>query len=160
ADGLTPTTTLAAPARPRPRLRLARPSIASLAGVLTVALVAVPLGVLIWGSFSVSPLGLPFTPGSHLALENYTDVFTEGTLVTPVVNTIVFVVGSLAVGLLISLGLAVLLERTNLPWRGLMFALIVAPVAMPQVVAGIAWGLLLDPQVGLVNVMLRWLPGV
>jgi iron(III) transport system permease protein len=140
--------------------RFARPSVASAAGLLTVALVTAPLLVLVWSSFSVSPLGLPFTPGSHLAVKNYTDVFTDGTLVKPILNTVFFVIGSLAVGLLISLGLAVLLERTNLPLRGLFFALIIAPVAMPQVVAGIAWGLLLDPQVGLVNVMARWLPGV
>jgi iron(III) transport system permease protein len=147
--------------RPRlPRRGRYRLSIAALAAVVTILLVAAPLGVLLWSSFSVSPLGLPFTPGSHLSVKNYTDVFTDGSLVRPVVNTIAFVVGSLAVGLLISLGLAVLLERTDLPLRGLFFALVVAPVAMPQVVAGIAWGLLLDPRVGLVNVLLRHFPGV
>ncbi|MCW2647180.1 MAG: iron(III) transport system permease protein [Pseudonocardiales bacterium] len=153
------TTPVVAPVSSRSRRRL-RPSFAAGAGLVTVVLVAVPLLVLLWSSFTVSPLGLPFTSNSHLALDNYIHVFTDRTLVRPIVNTIVFVVGSLAIGLLISLGLAVLLERTNLPMRGLFFALIVAPVAMPQVVAGIAWGLLLDPQVGLVNKMLQWLPGI
>jgi iron(III) transport system permease protein len=133
---------------------------AALAGIVTLVLVCVPLGVLLWSSFSVSKTGLPFGAGSHFSISNYRRVFTDGDLVGPVLNTIFFVVGSLAVGLSISTGIAVLLERTSLPFRNLVFALVVAPVAMPQVVAGIAWGLLLDPRVGLINHMLRWIPGV
>ena len=133
---------------------------AGLAGVITIVLVCVPLVVLLWSSFSVSKTGLPFGAGSHFSMSNYRRVFTDGDLVGPVLNTVAFVVGSLAVGLSISTGIAVLLERTSLPFRNLIFALVVAPVAMPQVVAGIAWGLLLDPRVGLINHMLQWLPGV
>lgn len=131
-----------------------------IAGVLTVVLVCVPLVVLLWSSFTVSKTGLPFGAGSHLSLSNYRRVFTDRELVRPVVNTVVFVVGSLAVGLTISVGIATLIERTTLPFRNVLFALVVAPVAMPQVVAGIAWGLLLDPRIGLINQMLQAIPGV
>jgi iron(III) transport system permease protein len=148
------------PLRPARQRRLPRPSLAGLAGVVTIVLVAVPVGILLWSSFSVSPTGLPFTSDARLAVHNYAQVFTDGRLIHPIINTVLFVVGSLAVGLLISLGLAVVLERTNMPLRATFFALIVAPVAMPQVVAGIAWGLLLDPRAGLINKMLQLLPGV
>src|ERR1700754_47078 len=120
----------------RRRLLPFRPTVSWVSALVTVLIVAIPLFVLLWSSFQVSPLGVPFTPGSVLSLGNYTGVFTDGTLVRPIVNTLFFVVGSLAIGLIISLGLAVVLERTNLPLRGLLFALIIAPVAMPQVVAG------------------------
>jgi iron(III) transport system permease protein len=142
----------------RPRFRSLSP--AGLAGVVTIVLVCIPLLMLLWSSFTVSKTGLPFGPGSHFSMSNYRRVFTDGDLVRPLLNTIGFVVGSLAVGLLISIGIAVLLERTSLPFRNLIFALVVAPVAMPQVVAGIAWGLLLDPRVGLINQIARWIPGV
>lgn len=130
-----------------------------LIGGLTIALVLVPLVTLLVSSVTVSPLGIPFSAGSRLDLGNYTAVLTDGDLVRPVLNTAGFVVGSLAVGLSISVALAFLLERTDLPLRGLLFALVVAPVAMPQVVAGVAWGLLLDPRIGLLNLLLRLLPG-
>jgi iron(III) transport system permease protein len=135
-------------------------SAATIAGIITVVLVCVPLLSLLWSSFTVSKTGLPFGAGSHWSLANYSRVFTDGTLARPIVNTVVFVVGSLAIGLSISIGIAVALERTNLPFRNVMFALIVAPVAMPQVVAGIAWGLLLDPHVGLINKLLQAVPGI
>lgn len=135
-------------------------SLPAMAGVVTIVLVAVPVGVLLWSSFSVSAMGLPFGSDARLSTKNYVDVLTNGYLIHPIVNTLVFVVGSLVVGLLISLGLAVVLERTNLPFQGTFFALIVAPIAMPQVVAGIAWGLLLDPRAGLLNKALQVVPGV
>jgi len=122
--------------------------------------VCVPLGVLLWSSFTVSKTGLPFGAGTHWSLSNYTRVFTDGRLLRPALNTLVFVVGSLLIGLSISIGIAVALERLNLPLRNVLFALVVAPVAMPQVVAGIAWGLLLDPRAGLLNKWLQMLPGV
>ncbi len=147
------------PPTARPQRLLRRPSFAAVAAVVTVLLVSIPLVILLWSSFSVSKLGLPFAADAHLSVANYQKVFTDGSLLKPIANTVVFVIGSLAIGLSISLGLAVLLERTNIPWRGVFFALVVAPVAMPQVVAGIAWGLLLDTRVGLINVWLRWIPG-
>jgi len=131
-----------------------------IAGIVTMILVCVPLIVLLWSSFSVSKTGLPFGAGSHFSFSNYKRVFTDGNLVRPIVNTVAFVIGSLAVGLLLSIGIATLIERTSLPLRNVIFALVVAPVAMPQVVAGIAWGLLLDPRIGLINQMLQVIPGV
>ena len=148
------------PPKARPVRSRALLSPAVIAGIVTIALVCVPLGVLLWSSFVVSKTGLPFGAGTHWSLSNYTKVFTDGALVRPALNTIGFVVGSLLIGLSISIAVAVALERINLPFRNVMFALIVAPVAMPQVVAGIAWGLLLDPRVGLINKWLDLLPGV
>src|SRR5262245_14293966 len=86
------------PPTARPQRLLRRPSFAAVAAVVTVLLVAIPLAILLWSSFSVSKLGLPFAADAHLSIANYQKVFTDGALLKPIANTVVFVIGSLAIG--------------------------------------------------------------
>jgi iron(III) transport system permease protein len=70
-------------------------------------------------------------------------------------NTVLFTVGSLAVGLPLAITLAWLLERTAIPGRGWISTLILVPMTIPSLLSAIAWIQLLDPRIGLVNVALR-----
>jgi iron(III) transport system permease protein len=50
-----------------------------------------------------------------------------------------------------------LLERTNVPCKEALYALMPVPVAVPGVLFSIGWVLLLSPQIGVINGLLRWL---
>lgn len=102
---------------------------------------------------------LPFEPGA-LTLENYRQVFLDPATWTLLVNTFVFAVGSLALGMSVALLLGWLVERSDIPCRELIFALIVAPMAIPGMMAAIAWIFLLHPRIGVFNIILRGVPGL
>jgi iron(III) transport system permease protein len=66
----------------------------------------------------------------------------------------------LAIGLPLAVLMAWLLERTAIPARRWIAALILVPMTIPSLLSAIAWIQLLDPRIGLVNVVLRNLLGL
>jgi iron(III) transport system permease protein len=124
--------------------------------VLSIAFVAflaaVPLFFLLWNSFK------PATPG-HLAdftLNNFTLAHFRAAYSTPETfvylgNTLLFAVGAMAVALLFGGSIAFLVERTNVPFRNVIYGLMFIPLIMPGMLKAIAWILLLSPSVGLLN---------
>src|SRR5207253_1396255 len=74
---------------------------------------------------------LPFEAGVPFSLVNYVRVFGDPATYGMLWNTAVFTAGSVALGLSISFAFAWLVERTNLPGRNLVFALILTPLALP-----------------------------
>lgn len=97
---------------------------------------------------------LPTEPGA-LTLRNLTAVYGDPATYQLLFNTAVFSVGALIIGLSISAGLAWLVECTNLPLKGLVYATILIPIALPGILEALAWILLLDPRIGLINVLFR-----
>lgn len=97
---------------------------------------------------------LPFEPGPF-TLENYAEVFLDPATWTLMVNTLVFAGGSLILGMSLAIILGWLVERSDIPHRELFFSLIVAPMAIPGMMAAIAWIFLLHPKIGLFNLLLR-----
>ena len=75
-------------------------------------------------------------------------------------NTFLFTAGSLAVGLPLAVLMAWLLERTAIPARRWIAALILVPMTIPSLLSAIAWIQLLDPRIGLINVVLRSVLGL
>jgi iron(III) transport system permease protein len=125
---------------------------------LVLYLVLAPLGIALAATFKGEGY-LPFE-ASPLTLTNYARVFLDPTTWTLLVNTTLFAVGSLALGATFAIGFSWLVERTDLPARELIFSLIIAPMAMPGMLAAIAWVFLLDPTVGMLNLIARAVPGV
>jgi iron(III) transport system permease protein len=68
-------------------------------------------------------------------------------------------IGIAAVGTFVTLSLSVLLawlvERTDMPLRNLAWTLILIPMAIPGVLFAMGWGLLLAPKTGAINVLIR-----
>ncbi|MGE5304813.1 MAG: ABC transporter permease [Alphaproteobacteria bacterium] len=127
----------------------------SIAAVLAY-LTLVPLGFLLWDSFHPGwELGdlTAFTAASYIDVFSYR--FSE-----MVWNTTIFGLGatSLAVGL--GLVFAWLVERTNMPFRNVVYALLFAPVAIPGLVFAISYILLLSPDIGVLNKLLMDLFGL
>jgi iron(III) transport system permease protein len=122
-------------------------------------LVLVPLIMLLYASVKSTEDKLPFeTTGMTLA--NYITVLTSSSTLPIFLNTFYFTAGSLAIGLPLAVLMAWLLERTAIPARRWIAALILVPMTIPSLLSAIAWIQLLDPRIGLVNVVLRNLLGL
>lgn len=123
---------------------------------LLLYLVALPLVFLLWTSFRATDSGtLPFSPGVGYTLDKYLLVLGSPETRRLLVTTLAFAFGSLAVGMVIAGGLAWLVERTDVPARGIIFVMALAPIAIPGVLLSISWILVLGPSNGFLNYLLR-----
>lgn len=122
-------------------------------------LVLVPLLMLLYASVKSTEDKLPFE-STATTLANYTAIFTSPSTLPIFLNTFLFTVGSLAVGLPLAILMAWLLERTAIPARRWIATLILVPMTIPSLLSAIAWIQLLDPRIGLVNVVLRIVLGL
>ena len=122
-------------------------------------LVLVPLLTLLYASLRSTEDKLPFE-STVTTLSNYTLVLTHPASLSILLNTLLFTFGSLAIGLPLAITFAWLMERSSIPGRSWISRLILVPMTIPSLLSAIAWIQLLDPRIGLVNVALRWLPGL
>ena len=130
--------------------------IPAVAVILILAyLVVIPLGVLIISS--LTPSGLPFDPGWTLG--NYLSVYSDSEFWIMVWTTIQFAFGSMLGAMLLSVGLAWAIERTDLPWKKLLRICLTLPMAIPPFLLAIGWTLLLSPRIGFLNTLVRDLTG-
>ena len=125
-----------------------------------VWLVLGPVTMLVVSSFRATEGRLPISPGVEWTLDNYVTVLTNPSTYTVMWNTFLFAAGALVVSFALSITLAWLIERTDLPLRGALFVVIIASIGLPNVIAGIAYALLLNPSNGLLNIPLRGLLGM
>jgi iron(III) transport system permease protein len=88
-----------------------------------------------------------------ITLEHYENVL-EATTFTLLTNLFVFAAGSALMGLIFGIPLAWIVERTNTPFRGLVYIAAWVSFATPLVAKGIAWILLLGPEAGIINTWL------
>lgn len=113
-----------------------------------------PLSMLLYGSLHTTPPGIAGT----FDLAGYRQVFTWQTAEV-FGNT----VGISLVKTVASLALAVLfgwiIARTNTPARGALEVLITLPFFVPPILTAMAWGMLGNPQVGVINLAWQWLSG-
>lgn len=122
-------------------------------GGLLVWLVIVPL-VLLFVS-SVRPTGFPSDPG--FTLDHYWRTYSDPRFWHLAGNTAIFAIGSTIGALTIGVILAWLIERTDLPWKGLVRTMIILPMATPPILLAIAWIMLLSPRTGEINAALIYL---
>ena len=121
---------------------------------LLIYLVIVPLVVLVFGSFkSVAP-GTPDYFTLNLTLENYTRAFASRYLPKATVNTAIFAVGSSAIAFVLGGFLAWVTERTNSPFRSLLYVMAISRVILPGVLVTFSWIVLLSPEIGILNRLL------
>jgi len=118
--------------------------------LIVLYLTAVPLGVMIIGSFQ---RGLPGT-WSPITLENYIRAFSQPSLYSAIANAVMYSVGAGLVSFTLGTLLAWLTERTDLPLKGLIYGSVLGAMMIPGVLFTISWILLLAPKSGLINVWL------
>lgn len=151
--------TITAPVRIRSfRLRaistdglLAWPAIAAL-----LFLLGGPIAFVVFTAFRGPGDLMPLDPRATFTLQNLTSVLQSGHLFKTLLDTLVFVVGTVFVATLFGLPLAWLFERTNVRFANTLYLLLLAPMLIPGIVSAQAWVLLLSDQQGLLNLILRW----
>jgi iron(III) transport system permease protein len=123
----------------------------ALLGGLLAYLVVLPLGLLLVSS--VKPSGFALDEG--WTLKHYGAVYLDPGFYRLLANTLVFAFGSLALALTLGLVLAWLVERSDMPARGLVRGLVILPMATPPILLAIGWVMLLSPRTGVLNDALR-----
>jgi iron(III) transport system permease protein len=123
--------------------------------LLAVALlVATPLVFLVLGSFSTADIPGQFS-WTTLGLDNYRQVWLDPDTYAVFGDTLIYVAGAVSLSIVVAAILAWLAERTNMPGRIWIYAGVPMTLAMPGMLVGIAWVLLLSPRIGFVNSLLR-----
>ncbi|MHA6757752.1 carbohydrate ABC transporter permease [Streptacidiphilus sp. PAMC 29251] len=97
------------------------------------------------------------SPPKWVGLANFRELMSDEVFWHSLRVTLYFVVLSVVLGLIVSLVTAVVLHR--LTRSTVIRALILLPFLISGVVAGLVWSWMLDPQLGIVNVVLNKLTG-
>src|SRR5690606_2566752 len=117
--------------------------------VAVVFLVIVPLVVLLRESVSTQDIGAERV----YTLSGFMEMLGQPRTYRILGNSVVYAAGSSLIAFLIGGVLIWLVQRTNIPAKGMITVLTLFPLFMPPVLATIGWVLLLDPNIGLMNVM-------
>ncbi|MDP2645730.1 MAG: iron ABC transporter permease [Desulfobacterales bacterium] len=124
---------------------------------LTLYIVLTPLYFLIWNSFHLAPSPVEQAP---LGLRNYIVAYFDISTWKMFVNTLWFTMGSVSIGLTLGVIFAWLLERTNIPLKVSLYALVPLPMIIPGMLSAIAWILLLSPRIGVINLSVKKILGL
>lgn len=126
------------------------PALLSLAA-LPMAVILVLVIAMFWVSVQKGALG---TPSAVYTLDNYGEVFGDPFVVKVVINTLVFTLSATLVALCIGLPIAWLVERTTLPGKTFLYAIMTLGLLIPGIYTAMGWTLIAHPRIGLLN---RWL---
>ncbi len=114
--------------------------------VVLTYLVVVPLGVMLQETFTVHPMERFQIPGSMTG--DFTTAHWERTFIgphsyaffyRPLINTLIIALSLSVLALIIGGGLAWLVVRTNLPYKGLISNAAIIPYIMPSWTLALAW---------------------
>jgi len=151
-------------AAPRPRRRPIRRRRLGVTGVVLMVvlcyLVVGPILMLLLASFENTDKGIVIRPPFPWTLDNFVTMLTDGQTWTVLLTTLVFSLACLVIAFLVALAIAWLVERTDMPLRGLTYVLTVAPTGIPTMILALSWVLLANPSNGTFNVILRQLLGL
>ncbi|WP_158670695.1 ABC transporter permease [Bradyrhizobium guangdongense] len=113
-----------------------------------------PLSMLLYGSLHSTPPGMAGT----FNLDGYQQVLTRESLLT-LLNTIGISFAKTIPSVVLAVMLAWILARTDTPFRGTLEVLVTLPFFIPPILTAMAWGMLGNPQVGLLNQLYQWITG-
>ncbi|MBM2832512.1 MAG: sugB 2 [Dehalococcoidia bacterium] len=112
----------------------------------------IPLFFLVWNSFKPVAVGnLSDFSLSNFTLKNFREVLSEPRAFTTLIDSFIFAFGSMIVAFAFGGTIAFLVERTNTPYRNVMYGLMFIPLVMPGMLKAIGWVLLIGPKAGLLN---------
>jgi len=113
-----------------------------------------PLGYLVWSSFQTINLGMPFLDG-FAGLENYRHMLSDSDFWHSLKLTGIYTFSSVSLQLVIGLGLALLVMQ--IPAGQWVFRIVaILPIVLAPVVVGLFWRtLMLAPEFGILNFVVR-----
>lgn len=132
--------------------------VTALAVTIMACLLLVPLGIQL-----ITALRGPYLPfgtsSSQWGFENFSELYgLAGDFGVTVRDTTLFVGGSALISILIAWGLAWLVVRTDVPGRNVIAVLVLVPFVIPPIVRAQGFLLMLAPESGVLNQLLRALP--
>ena len=120
---------------------------------LVVAWLAlVPLVFLIYQSFMTPQTAS--TP-AVFTLGNYIDAYTGPETLHLFTNSLQFAAGTAVFALVLGTLLAWITERTNTPFKSLMYALSIVPLIIPGILFVVSWIMLGSPKIGIINLVFQ-----
>lgn len=122
-----------------------------LIAVLTVVLIFFPLAPILIQAFSDQPL---YEPSRALTFQNFTRVLTSTDFWQVAGTTFLFAVLTTLMAVAGGTVMALLIERTDLPARGLLNGLVMIPFYVSPLVLAFAWAVVYGPQ-GFITI---WIP--
>src|ERR1700733_752719 len=143
-------------------MKLSRPKgmtvVTAAAVLVAVYLLLVPLVMDL--ITSVRGTFLPFgLPDIHWGLQNYRALTAgSGGLGATLLDTALYAGGATLVAMLLGSALAWLTARTDLPGQRVISVLVIVPFIIPPIVMAQSYILMLGPQAGVLNELLRVLP--
>ena len=147
-------------ALPAPKYRrvfgVGRGQLLQYAVLVVLALVVVaPILPILYQSALDRPL---YESGGIFTARNYTKLFTDAGFGQVILNTAIFAVGTTVLSLAIAIPMAVLVERTRLPFGRLLSLTMQFPFFISTLILGFGWITLYGPA-GFVSVQVRQLIG-
>jgi iron(III) transport system permease protein len=124
----------------------------AIAAIAVAYLALVPVGTMIYASLQTSFLG---TGVSTWTLHNYATTFAADGFGTLVLNSFLYAGLTAIVCTVIGFGLAWLVSRTNTPCKTFAQLAALVPLIVPGILNTVAWALLLSPERGPLNGVLR-----
>lgn len=147
------------PARWRARSRWGQQEITLILLLIFVGLLVLgPVFILLRTSFV--PAGTMPLETWRFSLEHYVELVSSQSTWELVLNTAVYALTSMGIGVAIATAIAWFTERTDMPGRFVVRVLMFSWMAVPALVVGFGWILLINPGNGALNVLYRELLGV
>jgi iron(III) transport system permease protein len=113
--------------------------------------VVVPLAFLLWGSLKSSrPTDADYLT-LNLTLQNYVDALGGTEFWQAMGNTVVYAFGSTILSAVLGVALAIIVARTDAPFRGMISTLTYVRIIIPGLLTAIAWVFLGSPTIGILN---------
>ena len=128
--------------------------LAAVPALIVLYLVLPPLILLLISTFKSTADNLPLEPGPF-TLANYVKVFSDPETFLLFQNSIVYALATVSISMSIAVVLVWLIERTDLPAKDLVLALVLLPIAIPGMVKAIGWAMLANPNQGVLNALAR-----
>jgi len=95
----------------------------------------------------------------HVTLANFVRLFSESAFLDPLITTFIIATSSALICCAVAAPMGWLVARTDLPFSGLIRALVTASFVTPPFLGAIAWELLAAPNSGLLNKIFRAVTG-
>lgn len=133
--------------------RLTEPKALILAAAVGILLwqVAVPIGMLVWGSLKTVSPGREGFWDLRFTLDNFRRAYADPLFWRATKNSFMLATGASALAFAGATFLAWVVERTNTPLRRLAFVLAIGNMILPGILMTIGWIFLLSPTTGWIN---------
>ena len=122
--------------------------------MIPMAVIFVLVIVMFWISLQKGAFG---TPSATFTLGNYHEVISDPFVYRVVANTLLFTLTATFFALLFGLPIAWLVERTSIPGKTLVYALMTLGLLIPGIYTAMGWTMIAHPRIGLLN---RWLVNI